>query len=103
MSQNHVELRGPAGLPVNVCVGFDRRLNELFCNVLADEADESDYSGACMFNAQSVDEIGKVLDSVGLKVPVAVLKAANEDMQANRQTVVRRFDAEGNLLTEQFL
>ncbi len=96
MSQNILNTASASG-PVQLIVGWDRRLQELFCNVMPlDDDDEGDYSEFFLSpSLGSVEEIKELLQNAGITVPDTLLQAVATDQAHNAGNVMRRFSADG--------
>ncbi len=101
MSQNILNTASPTG-PVQLIVGWDRRLQELFCNVMPlDDEDEGDYTDFLLNpGVGCIDDIKALLDKAGISVPPSMLDAAAADQATNAGNVVRRFAVSGALEQE---
>lgn len=101
MSQNHIDLPGPAGHPVHLIIGWDRRLSEFFITPLPAEKDLTDYSDLLFSKVDGVEEIRQALSEIGMEVPQSVLDAVEADRQESAGNVCRWFDATGALIETQ--
>jgi hypothetical protein len=100
MSQNHIQVAGKNG-PINLIMGFDRPLRQIFCNPTpVNDDDPTDFSTLLFRGFSGIDELAKALTEVGLSVPESVLKAVEQDQQAEVGNVIRRFDAAGVQLVD---
>lgn len=101
MSQNIVNTHSPSGA-VQVIAGWDRRLQELFCNVMPlDDEDEGDYIELLMTpNYPDVEALGAALVAAHIQVPQALLDAVRADHAANAGNVMRNFEPSGTLISE---
>jgi hypothetical protein len=100
MSQNRIVLAGPAGRRVQVTVGYDRPLRELFSNVVPDQRDPTDYSSIQLASYDDVGDLEQAFSAIGMPLPRQVLDAADRDQANNVGNVVRRYDSTGALLEE---
>jgi hypothetical protein len=95
MSQNHIQVAGKNG-PINLIMGFDRPLRQIFCNPMpVNDDDTTDFSALLFRGFSGIDELSKALAEVGFSVPESVLKTVEQDQQANVGNVIRRFDSAG--------
>ncbi len=101
MSQNIVNTRSPSGA-VQVIAGWDRRLQELFCNVMPlDDEDEGDYSELLLTPSYAnVEQLGAALVAAHIQVPQALLDAVQADHTVNAGNVMRNFEPDGKLISE---
>ena len=101
MSQNILRTQSKTG-PVEVILGWDRPLQELFCTVLPlSDEDEGDYDVFLLQSGlDSTEDLTALLASVGIEVPALLMQTVALDMANNAGNVMRRFSLNGALEQE---
>lgn len=101
MSQNILHTASKTG-PVEVILGWDRPLQELFCTVLPlSDDDTGDYDDFLLApNLDSVEDLSALLAAASIQVPAAMLQAVAQDQAKNAGNVMRRFTLSGELEQE---
>jgi hypothetical protein len=99
MSQNIVTLDTPSGFRIEVRVGWDRPLEEIFSIVEPDENDPADYSKLHLAYYPDAMELARAFRDAGMPLPESVLAAVEIDRRLNLGNVMRTFDDVGDMLS----
>lgn len=99
MSQNIVTLDTPSGFHLQVNVGWDRPLKEIFSNVVPDEKDPADYSRLHLASYRDARELALAFRAAGMPLPESILAAVENDRDRDVGNVQRTFDDAGDMLS----
>ena len=104
MTQHYYPAKDADGNPVEIMVGWDRPLHEVYANIFpvmpGGEPDDfpvistmQEGIGAGM----DADELEQWLEAKGFSMPAAVHSALADDIEFNRGNAMTRYDEAGNI------